>query len=90
VRARRIPRPEDKAEGMVRNDKLPGPIPYNTELAGSEGVSLHLWMGQHADDSLALDLCVRIARHNRDIVAVTFSEGDPTGFWSGCDMGFDT
>jgi hypothetical protein len=75
---------------MVRHEKLPEPVPYNTELASSQGVSIHFWMGMRAEDSLVLDLCVRIARHNRDIVGVTFSEGDPDGFWAGVDMGFDT
>jgi hypothetical protein len=91
VKGRRIPRPDDqKAEGMVRDHNLPEPVPYNTELVSSQGVSIHFWMGRHAEDETALALCVHIARRNRDIVGVTFSEGDPDGFWAGVDMGFDT
>lgn len=41
---RRITCPQLKAEGSIHL-KGEDPIPYDTQLAGPDGVSLHLWMG---------------------------------------------
>jgi hypothetical protein len=73
---------EDKAEG-----KCVG-IPYNTELASSNGVSIHFWMGNLNDkEAKALaEKALMIARRNRDVVSASWSHGDPTSFWANQDM----
>jgi len=82
---KRITCPAVKAEGSIW---LTGqdPIPFDTQLAGPDGCALHLWMGDRNQDKGLISRAVRLARYNRDIVEVTYSIGEPEGYWSKQDM----
>lgn len=85
----RITCPQLQAEGSIIDpDCLDAPIPYRADLAGPDGVALHLWMGS-CTDLAQRDHAIRIARHNRDVVGITYSDGQPVGFWQPrVDMGW--
>ena len=85
----RIPCPEAKAEGDIYVKEYTEPVPYDTQLAGSDGVALHLWMGTRSQDSKLRSAVVRIANYHRDVVAVTYSIGLPAGYWAHQDMRMD-
>lgn len=67
-----------KAEGMCKG------LPYNTELANSNGVAVHLWTGALTGEALrsAIEAASRAIRNHRDVVYVTYSTGTPGGFWA--------
>lgn len=80
----RISAPATKAEGLCHD------IPYNTNLAGPNGCTIHFWMGDKSKDKVLLQKLIKTARYERDIVSVTFSDGAPTGIWgSGQNMPSD-
>lgn len=77
---RRIDCPEAKAEGLIDGH------PYDTQLVSINGVAFHIWLGDKTPTRAALQRLERIARYNRDVVYMTFSDGQPTGFWAQQDM----
>jgi hypothetical protein len=81
----RIFRPICKAEGAIWL-KGEDPIPFDTELAGPDGCALHLWMGDRDQDKGLIYRAVRLAKWHRDIVEVTYSIGEPAGYWSAQDI----
>ena len=86
---KRIQRPEVKAEGDIHVPGYDEPVPYDTQLAGPDGVALHLWMGSRGQDSALRAAAVRIAHYHRDVVEVTYSIGLPVGYWAHQDMRMD-
>lgn len=84
----RIPCPEAKAEGVLylRFHENDYQIPYDTQLVGPEGCSIHFWLGHNGSIS-GLPLAARKEASNfRDIVTCTYSVGEPIGFWARQDM----
>ena len=81
MRTHRIACPVDKAEGDCAG------YPYNTELASINGVRVHLWMRGDADDRAKVDTLAAIMCAERDVVRVSYSDGEPTGYWAHQDVG---
>lgn len=81
----RITNPDCKAEGSIHL-KDASPIPYGTDLAGPDGVHIHLWMGKRNQDKALLYRAIRLAKAHKDIVSVSYSAGEPTGFWTGMNI----
>lgn len=82
MKAREIARPVDKAEGLCCG------VPYDTQLVSSDGVAVHFWLTFVSSAALThLERCIRVVRNHRDVVAVTYSAGEPTGFWARSDIG---
>ena len=86
---KRIQNPEVRAEGDIYVPGYDEPVPYNTQLADPDGVALHLWMGVRGQDSALRAAAVRVANYHRDIVQVTYSIGQPSGYWTHQDMRMD-
>jgi hypothetical protein len=80
--------PEARAEGVIFT-KDNTAIPYDTDVYSAEGCSIHLWMGENGHDKSLMLEAVRIAHRHRDIVRVTYSVGNPTGYWSSYTMSAD-
>ena len=82
MKARKIEGRVDKAEGRCCG------FPYDTQLVSSAGVSIHFWVGLVGPEyaSEAVNNALAVARRHRDIVSVTWSPGQPTGFWANQDM----
>lgn len=68
-----------KAEGLCDG------IPYDTELAGPDGVSICFWYGDDYDEE-RLQRALEKARADRDIVRAIASPGQPTKFWAHHDI----
>ena len=79
MKARLIDYLEDKAEGRCCG------FPYDTQLAGPGGVSIHFWVGETYDPAL-VQKALDVARAHRDVVYATCSLGQPTKFWANSDM----
>lgn len=94
----RISAPQVKAEGVITGEGIPAVhgegkvkgLAYNTEIVSSQGCAVHIWMAYQTGNKSALTEAVKIAKHNRDVVRVTYSSGSPTGFWAQSRMGWDT
>ena len=71
---------EDRAEGRCLGH------PYNTELASINGVSIHFWLGATDPTPELLARLEQVARRHRDIVRLTYSHGEPAGFWANQDI----
>lgn len=71
-----------KAEGTCTG------LPYDTELAGPNGVSVHFWTGDLAGDALKAALKRAEARvcGVRDVVRIQHSPGAPEGYWAHSDI----
>lgn len=69
----------DRAEGRCHG------LPYSTELASSQGCSIHFWVGDNYDADL-VSKALDAARGSRDIVYASWSLGQPTGFWANQDI----
>ena len=79
--ARKTDHVPGKAEGRCLG------VPYNTELASINGVSIHFWIGPDGDCSTErLAVLVACARSHRDIVRAQYSMTNPDGFWASADM----
>ncbi|MPR09279.1 hypothetical protein [Microvirga tunisiensis] len=77
--ARRVSGCNSKAEGLCDG------VPYNTELANINGVSIHFWLGDK--DASLLPGLIDTAQRHRDIVYATYSISDaPPAFWTHNDM----
>lgn len=70
---------DDKAEGRCLG------LPYTTELVNINGVRIHFWCGAEFDEEL-ISRAITVARSERDIVAVSCSLGEPSGFWAHEDL----
>jgi hypothetical protein len=79
-RPARIDCPDAKAEGRILGH------PYDTQLASSEGVWFHVWLGGTEPTLELLDRLSAKARSERDVVRMTFSDGEPAGFWAQQDI----
>lgn len=80
-----IPNPNTKAEGAIWL-KGEDPIPYDTELAGPDGVNIHFWIGDRPLNNETKDIISRagkLARAHRDVVSISYSKGEPEGYWAG-------
>lgn len=77
---RRIPCPKTKAEGLCDG------VPYDTQIVSADGCCVHFWMGADSKNTERLRKLIGIAKNNRDVVEVTFSDGEPDGFWTKLDM----
>jgi len=66
----------DRAEGLCCG------FPYNTEIVSINGVWFHVWLGHAAPTQQLLRALEIAARRQRDIVRLTYSAGQPTGFWA--------
>lgn len=80
VAIRRVACPAMKAEGHALG------YPYDTELVNINGVEIHFWLRGDPPSPALLDKLERMARRNRDVVRMTFSDGEPTGFWANQDL----
>lgn len=81
MRIRKLKEPLiDKAEGYCDG------LPYTTELAGPDGVSIHFWVGAQSVTEEQLQAALRKARGARDIVSASWSEGMPISFWATQDI----
>lgn len=78
---RKIACVEDRAEGDILG------FPYNTELANSQGVWFHVWLGDTEPAKELLDRLQSKARNTRDVVSMTYSTGKPTSYWAHQDIG---
>lgn len=67
---------KNKAEGTI------GGFPYNTKLVSSQGVHFHIWIGDVELPEGLLEALTRTASNHRDVVRMTYSNGQPTGFWA--------
>lgn len=81
----RIDCPSDvKAEGMV------GPFAYDTDIVSADGCAIHFWTMSDAkpdrDTLEAIKAALRCMKNERDIVAASFSNGRPAGFWTRMDV----
>lgn len=74
-----INNPGIKAEGLCNG------LPYNTELVSSAGAHIHFWVGRERDERQLLK-AVLAAQYARDIVKITWSTGEPDGFWTHQDI----
>jgi hypothetical protein len=80
MRIRKLEEPlEGRAEGMC------GGFPYDTELAGPDGVSICFWYWDTYDEA-ALQAALAKARNARDIVYAVASPGQPKSFWAHSDI----
>ena len=79
--ARKIDCPDARAEGLI------GGYPYNTELVNVNGVAFHIWLGETAATPALLKKLKRLAKNQRDVVYMTYSDGSPSGFWAHEDFG---
>ena len=61
-------------------------LPYDTELASSQGVSILFWCGDSFDDVL-LQKALFAARNSRDVICAVASLGAPEKFWANSDIG---
>lgn len=77
---RRIPCPSTKAEGLCDG------VPYDTQIVSADGCCVHFWMGDDSKNKERLQKLISIARYNRDVVQITFSDGAPDGFWANQEM----
>ena len=80
MRTTRIDHLEDKAEGNCCG------LAYTTELAGSQGVSVHFWTGATADPEERVQKALKRIRQERDVVRATWSPGTPTSYWAHQDI----
>ena len=79
----RIRRMTEKYEG--RAEGLCAGLPYDTELAGSDGVSIIFWCGDSFNEE-ALQKALHHARNARDVVQAVASLGQPSSFWAHQDI----
>lgn len=75
-----IVNPGGKAEGDCLG------FPYNTELVNIHGCAIHFWLGDAAASKDRLSRLERAARNERDIVRLTYSNGEPEGYWAHQDI----
>lgn len=80
---------EKDAEGDIVADGIE-PVPYDTDIVSSQGCHVHLWLGERVKDKDLLKTVSRIARYNRDVVSMSYSDGAPTGYWARQTMGWNT
>lgn len=81
--ATRIPHPKgQKAEGWMNG------VPFDTWITSASGCGVHFWLGDNPDLERARTLG-RQMRDYRDVVEVTFSHGEPAGFWAKTCFGHD-
>ena len=83
MKIRKIEPIQDKAEGTCMG------FPYDTQLASSAGVSIHLWVKGNVDSPhlrQSLQKALSAAMRHRDIVSATWSFGEPTKFWCNNDI----
>lgn len=78
MNARKISCVEDKAEGTCAG------VPFNTELVNIDGVNVHFWIGgiDPVNVPTRLAEAINVARDTRDVVSITYSDGEPTGHWA--------
>lgn len=56
-------------------------LPYQTELAGSAGISVVFWCGAAFDEELLQHASKKMC-NRRDVVYIQASLGEPTGYYS--------
>lgn len=73
---------DEKAEGVCKG------LPYNTDLVSINGVNAHFWVGNRTESEreAALAIAIPAIRNERDVVSVSWSEGEPAGFWAHQDI----
>ena len=77
---RRVPWLNAKAEGTCCD------VPYDTEIASSEGCTIHFWLGTREPTDKLLSQLEAIATLHRDVIGIYYSEGEPTGYWAHADF----
>lgn len=82
---RRVECPLEKAEGDIHHPDFPDPVPYNTFLAGRDGVHVHIWLG-HQDSVENARKLKSFATNFNDVVSCSYSSGQPQGYWAHQDM----
>lgn len=75
MRIRKTENPGIDAEGTLKG------VPYNSELASADGSHFHFWLGDTPDYVRAKKLAEDMMWH-RDVVSVSYSEGQPTKYWA--------
>ena len=71
-----IPHVSDRqAEGTLNG------VPFDTWTASHDGCGVHFWLGSNASKAFARELGSAMTNF-RDVVEVTYSEGQPAGFWA--------
>lgn len=82
----RVEPPAEKAEGDIHYPGIPDPIPYNTYLAGPDGVHLHMWLPVPYYGGKTARKIKAFATNFNDVVSASYSGGKPTGYWAHQDM----
>lgn len=83
---RRVECPVEKAEGDIHYPGVAVPVPYNTYLAGPDGVHLHIWLDVPYYGPKTARKIKAFATNFRDVVSASYSEGAPAGYWAHQDM----
>jgi hypothetical protein len=89
MRPRKITCPGIAAEGDIIAEGI-DPVPYDTDIVSSQGCHIHLWLGNREVTPDLLTKLTRIARWNRDIVSVSYSDGAPIDYWARQTMSWNT
>lgn len=82
----RIKCPVKQAEGDVYHPSCPDPMPYCTDLAGPDGVHIHFWIDYPYYGQKFVRKLKAFASNFNDIVSVSWSDGQPAGYWTHQDM----
>jgi len=75
------------AEGLCEG------LPYDTELAGPDGVYVHFWVSPELEAKgaeevkQALDRALTQIRRQRDVVEARYSVGTPDRYWNHANYG---
>lgn len=83
MRILNIANPDTKAEGLCNG------LPYTTDTYSADGCAIHFWIPDRAllaHIKPKLDIALHKAQNTRDIVMVTWSLGEPAGFWAHEDI----
>lgn len=80
MRITKLEHVDDRAEGDCCG------IPYNTELAGPDGVHIHFWLGDQTPESARLSEALAAAQAHRDVVRASWSPGKPRNYWAHSDI----
>lgn len=86
---REVPCPVAKAEGDIAAEGIDA-VPYDTSTVNSRGCHVHLWLGRREATAGLLKTLTAIARANRDVVSISYSTGEPTGYWARTRMSRNT
>lgn len=72
--------PVDVTQGLKADGSIMG-YPYRCDLAGKDGMHLHVWTGTRSLDRQELAKVLSAARNTNDIVSASHSLGRPAGFY---------